>query len=959
MKNLTKLFLSVIIIIVIQGVITAQGLRTEEYKLPNGLTVILNEDHTQPKVFGAIMVKTGGKNDPIDATGMAHYQEHMLFKGTTELGTTNWEKEKVHIDKIFKLYDELGQTTDEEKRKVIQKAINEESIKANEYAIPNETSNIIKQMGGTNLNAGTGPDGTIYYNAFPPNQMEKFLDLYSHRFQNPVFRSFQAELEVVYEEKNLYSDMFIFKILEEFNKVFFKNHPYGQQTLIGTIDDLKNPSLTKMYEFFKTYYVANNMALILSGDFNSEEIKPIIEQKFKALNKGKLPEAKIYKEEEFKGREFVEKKLSPIKLGLLGFRTVPNGHEDEVTLDVCNSILSNEGQTGLLDKLALENKLMQAMCMNMQYNDHGAGIIFVIPKIMGQKLEDAEKLVLDEIAKLKKGEFDKDLLQSIKLEKKKSYLLGLEDLENKTSLLANAFSIGKKSVYVSNYLDKINKITEEDVTRVASKYFGDNYLAFFSKMGFPKKPKIDKPEYEPVVSKTEAKSDYAKKFEKIPSQEITPKYLNFRNEISETDLGNNTTLICTKNPSNNIFSLEIKFGIGTDENTKLGYASDIMNYSGTESKTLSELKQAFGKIGCNYGFSSDESYTYAYIEGFEDQLPEALRLMNDILVNPKIEETKIDIVKEGLKAERKMERSEPESVADALFSYVRYNNKSSYINRLSSKEVKVLTAQGLVDEFKKSLEYAVEIQYTGKLDKDKVVSEIKNNIKFNDNLKATNSPIFKKSEEYNENVIYFVQKKKAIQSKVYFFINGAEYNVKNDPYIEAFNTYFGGGFSGLVLQEIREYRSLAYSAGAYYGKAPKAGMKSDFYGFVGTQADKTIEAVEVFHGLIRDMPNKEYRTDMIKNYLANSAITDVPVFRDRIETIKDWEMKGYKTDPRLENIKVYNNLTYSDINKFYIRNLKEKPTVIAIVGNKKRIDMKTLEKYGKIIYIKEKDLYTK
>lgn len=224
----------------------------EVYQLDNGLTVILNEDHNLPQVFGSIMVRAGGKDDPKGATGMAHYQEHMLFKGTQELGTTNWEAEKPHIDSIFRLYDKLGRETDADIRKTIQKEINQESLKAGKYAVPNEMFNLLRNMGGTGVNAGTGPDYTIFYNAFPPTQMEKWLDLYSHRFENPVFRSFQSELEVVYEEKNMYSDMFIFSMIENFNKNFFRNHPYGQQTLIGTVEDLKNPSLSKMYDFFTT-----------------------------------------------------------------------------------------------------------------------------------------------------------------------------------------------------------------------------------------------------------------------------------------------------------------------------------------------------------------------------------------------------------------------------------------------------------------------------------------------------------------------------------------------------------------------------------------------------------------------------------------------------------------------------------------------------------------------------------
>ena len=140
---------------------TSGTLRISQFTLENGLTVILNEDHSKPEVFGVVAVRAGGKDDPADATGLAHYMEHMLFKGTQNLGTIDWEKEKPHIDKIFELYDKLALATNEEERKAIQMEINDESHKASEFAIPNELSNLINAMGGTNLNAGTGPDYTV------------------------------------------------------------------------------------------------------------------------------------------------------------------------------------------------------------------------------------------------------------------------------------------------------------------------------------------------------------------------------------------------------------------------------------------------------------------------------------------------------------------------------------------------------------------------------------------------------------------------------------------------------------------------------------------------------------------------------------------------------------------------------------------------------------------------------
>ena len=955
--NKLKYFVAIALLISATNLFS-QKIEVKTIILDNGLTVYLSEDHTKPEVFGAVIVKAGGKDDPKDATGMAHYQEHMLFKGTQKLGTTNWEKEKPHIDRTFELYDELGKTTDEEARKKIQLEINKESLEAAKYSIPNELSNIIKSMGGTRLNAGTGPDNTVFYNAFPPNQINRWIDLYAHRFINPVFRSFQAELEVVYEEKNMYSEMFFSPLLEEFNRNFFKKHPYGQQTLIGTVDDLKNPSLTKMYKFFQTHYVANNMALVIVGDFNTEEIIPQIKEKFGKWKKGELPEKIIYKEEEFKGREFVQVKMSPIGLGVLGFRTPGAGSKDEVAIDICNRILSNQSQTGLLDKLVLDNKIMAAQVFAMPYRDYGANILLFIPKIIGQSLGDGESLILAEIEKLKKGEFDEKMIDAIKNELYVEQQLSLESSEKKALILLDIFAQGKEPEYINQLTDMINSISKEDILKVANKYYGDNFLALHSKMGSAKKDKIEKPGFEPLKVNTNAKSIYAKEIEKIETTELKEEFVCFK-DVSKFPQ-NGGEVFFTQNKLNDIFNIEIKFGVGEHEFPMLKYAANVMNYAGTEDLSVSELKKQFSLLGCNYSFYSDESYVYANLEGIEANYNDAVKLFTNLIYNPKLDQEKIKNIIEETKAERKMEASEADNVASALFSYVRYKQKSSFLDRLPMKEIKELQAADLVKVFKEATNnFYTEVHIVGNNKKEKTSKEAISIFKLNtDRLKST-SPIAKTVEKYTENTVYFVHKKKARQSKIYFFANGKPFDKKDKPYIDAFNMYFGGGFSGLVLQEVREYRSLAYSAGARFSTPKIEGQNINFVGYVGTQADKTLEAMEVFNSLIRDMPNKKERLPMIKNYLTQSELTKQPFFRDLSTSIKKWEHMGYKEDPARFNVPVYKKLTFDDITKFYKENLKEKAIVTVIVSNKKQINPKDLEKYGKIIIVKEKDLFTK
>lgn len=930
----------------------------EVYQLENGMTIILNEDHSLPQILGGVTVRAGGKDDPRGATGMAHYQEHMLFKGTETLGTIDWKAEKPHIDSIFRLYDELGKTVNPEERLAIQEKINQESLKANEYVIPNELSNLIKSIGGTRLNAGTSPDMTIFYNAFPPSQLEKWMDIYSHRFEKPVFRSFQAELEVVYEEKNMYSDIFVFSLIENFNRHFFKNHPYGQQTLIGTIEDLKNPSLVKMYDFFRTWYVPNNMALILIGDFDTQLVKPLIAEKFGKWERKEVPERVVYEEKPFNGREFVEMKLSPIKIGFLGFRTIPAGHPDEIPLKICSSILTNNGQTGLLNKLMLDNKILGAQVMNMPYNDHGACLVLFVPKILGQNLSAAEKMVIAEFDKLKNGTFDSELVEQIKLELYRDYQLQMEQNLSKFQMFASAYSRNQPISDLLLYPEKLKAITKDDVVKVARKYFGDNYLAFHSKMGLRKKQKIEKPGYKPLSANLNAESSYAQKFKKIQETKASPRYFDFEKDIRHIAVSDQMNVYCVKNPLNDIFRLKVKFRIGQKHLPVLRYAGELMDYASPEGISLDEFKSMMASIGCVYKFSGDQSFTEVEITGPDRNFNQALRHIGKLIGNPVLEQSKVSILYEGEKTNRKIERSEPDNVADALISYVKYGDKSDYIDRLSLTGIKGLQATDLTKAFRSVVNYGVDFHYSGNADPDSVARLCQQEIKNIGNDKVE-TPFVPEIKQYQENTVFFVNKKKATQSKVFFLVNGFPYKPELQAEINAFNMYFGGDFSGLVLQEIREYRSLAYTAGAGFVSPVMKGKEVCFSGYVGTQADKTLEAIAVFDTLMRRMPSKVERTEMIRQYLIHSSVSDRPDFRDLSEQIFKWKNQGFDIDPARYIREGYEQLKFEKIYDFYRQHLENQPVVICIVGDQSRIDMEKLSNYGKVVFIPESSLFSK
>ena len=519
------------------------------FHLDNGLTVYLNEDHNTTSVFGAVVVKGGGKRDPQDATGIAHYLEHLLFKGTNEMGTIDYEKESLYLDSIRVKYDELGNTADDDERLAIQSEINRLSLKAGEFAIPNEFDRILEGMGGAWINAFTSNDVIAYFNKFPGDQTEKWLEIYSHRFMNPVFRLFQAELETVYEEKNRAMDNVFRNVFVTYLENFFKKHPYGQQTVLGSVDHLKNPSLTKMREYYDTYYVANNMALIISGDFSIDETIPIIKEKFGKWRSGELRPPIDITEEPFKGREKISRRMTPIKIGIMGFRTVPAGHEDEVTINLCNQLLTNESKTGLIDQLEVDRKILGAGAFNMDYADLGANNFFFLPKLFLQSLTKAENLVLGQIEKLKSGDFDDEYFNAVKLTMIRQHEENMENMEGRLFTLVSSYAKDKSWEDIINWPEELGQITKDEVVEVANRYFSDDYLVLHSKMGFPKKHKLEKPSFEAVIPKnSEEHSAFALKLDDVPEGELNLRFIEFDEDVQYGDILNNVHLYHAYNP---------------------------------------------------------------------------------------------------------------------------------------------------------------------------------------------------------------------------------------------------------------------------------------------------------------------------------------------------------------------------------------------------------------------------
>ncbi|MFL3013738.1 MAG: M16 family metallopeptidase [Candidatus Neomarinimicrobiota bacterium] len=955
-------FTLIVILLISTSLFSKTQLTVEKYTLNNGLTVILNPDKYASKVFGAVAIKGGGKQDPADATGIAHYLEHMLFKGTDILGTVDYKSEKAYLDSIETFYNELGQTEDVEKRASIQEEINKLNLKASEFAIPNEFNRLIEGFGGTGVNAFTSNDIIAYVSQFPAHQTQKWLSINSHRFENPVFRLFQSELETVYEEKNRSMDNAFRTLFEQFFANFFRKHPYGQQTILGTKEHLKNPSIKKMKEYYDTYYISNNMTLMLAGNFDLKFTKEEIKNTFGKLKSGPDPEFVDVKEMPFNGREVVSKRLTPIRFGMIGFRVPPPRHEDYVALNIIRNLFNNSSSTGLLDRLSIENKLLGSSAISgLGGADHGAIGFMFIPKLIFQTFKGAENAVMNEIDKVKDGSFSEEYLQSIKLTIIKDHETGLENSSNRLNYGLDMILNDRKWEEIIDYPNLVQKMTKDEIVEVANKYFNENYLVYRSKIGFPKKDKVEKPPYKPVKPKNSEKvSEFAKRLEKIPSGKISIDYLDFYKDTEYEELIDNFHFYHNSNPINSIFSLRLEWGVGNNENNKLSYATQLGGIIGSEKFTFNEFKEELQKIGATVDFSNSGNYTGLNIRGFDKYFEQTINLAGDFLRTIKVrkeDKKKLKKLIQGSIIERKFEGRETASKADALKEYAIWGNQSAYLTRPTVKEVKKMSSELLINQIKDAVGVETNLYYTGTTPKEMVEAMVRKNFIISKNLRDSNSPYVWDKKLNEENTVYFHNDKKAVQSQIYIIIDGQVMDEKDRHMSNIFNKYFGGSMSGLVFQEIREFRSLAYSARGTYRKPFFFDRTGRFEGYMGTQADKTIDAIETYMNLLEEMPEKVNRMAGIKSGMLQSLTSSRSNFRGIGSTIATWQKQGFKEDPKIMQKEVYENAEFDDLLEFYKNYIQGRPFTITIVGNKEKIDFNKLSDYGNIIELKKEDIF--
>ncbi|MCW3124998.1 MAG: peptidase family protein, partial [Bacteroidetes bacterium] len=909
----------------ISPVLPSDVYNVKEYTLKNGLKVFISVNRQTPRVQTMIAVKAGSKYDPAQTTGLAHYLEHMMFKGTQKYGTRDWAKESILLNTISNLYEKHLKETDEEKKKAIYHEIDSVSKLASDYAIPSEYDKMVASIGASGTNAFTSNDMTVYVNDIPSNAIDKWASLESERFSTLVLRLFHTELETVYEEFNRNQDDDIRWSSFAVDSMLMPNHPYGTQTTIGLGEHLKNPSMVNIHKYFDTYYNPNNIAIILCGDLDPDKAIADIEKHFGTWKTKDIPPFIKGAPVPLTHIQTAEIKGPTKEHVYLGYRLDGDGTKDALMAKMLDMILSN-GTAGLIDvNINQKQKTLSASSYVQANKDYCVIKLYGEPK-QGQTLEEVKDLLVSQIEAIRKGEFDEWLIAAVVQNLRLSKMKSKENNRAVASELMDAFVKDIPWAYKAGEIDALSKITKADIVKFANEKLKDNYAVCYKRAGEPNRHKVDKPKITPVTLNKDSVSTFKTAFDKVVTGNIKAKFVDFDKDMTVVRFTDGTPLRYVHNDLNKTFSLSYVYYKGTDDDKQSGPAIDYMSLLGTDKHSIGDLKKEFYKIGISYNVSVGRDRIIVKLSGLEDNLPKGLELLNELLTSAKADKVVYNsYVSDVLKKRANAKTNKGIILRDAMGNYAKYGPKNPFTNIMTEKELKDADPGKLLQDAKALVKFPSDVYYYGQRKIEDVKTLLgKNFASSPKDMEVREDEGAFPEQPLDKPTVYFCNYNMK-QAEVIMMSKDEKFNKDLFPFITLYNDYYGSGLSSILFQEIREKMGLAYAVNSSIS-APQYDYESHYINcYVGTQADKLETTMKQMNSLLNTMVQvpKQYegaRTSAEKT-LESEWVTGEGIFGAYDRAKK----RGLNYDIRKDMYAKIPTISMADLNAFFEKHIKGKP----------------------------------
>ncbi|MBR4275899.1 MAG: insulinase family protein [Prevotella sp.] len=907
----------------------------QTYTLDNGLKVFISVNKEKPRITAHVAVNTGSRNDPAETTGLAHYLEHLMFKGSKQFGTSNYAAEEPLLNKISDLYEEYRQLTDPAQRKAKYHEIDSVSQLAAQYNIPNEYDKMLSTMGSIGTNAFTSYDVTCYVENIPSNELERWCMIQSDRFQNLVMRGFHTELEAVYEEKNITMTKDSRKSSEALLKMLFPTHPYGMQTTIGTQEHLKNPSQVNIRNYYNRYYVPNNIAICMAGDLDPEQTVALIKKYFGSWKAGNnitppsfpaQPVLTAPKDTTVWGQETEHVRIA---WRLKGASSLQND-----TITMVDMLLSN-GKVGLMD-VDLDQKMavMGAGSGLWDLKDHSMFVLEGRPN-EGQTLEEVKELLLAEIKKLQNGEWDEKLIHSIVANERLAQLNAYDNNDSRVSQMVDCYILGRPWQQHVEQNDRLEKLTKNEITAWAKKYLNDGYVCVYKRKGEDTSiVKIEKPAITPIPSNRDMQSDFLKKLTNTEVEPIHPQFVDYDKDMTIRQLSkkNGNELLYKQNKEDDRFTLQFRYEFGSDADRRYGIAGDYFELIGTKKESLNQIKRKFYDIACNYSFSVGAKNITFSLSGLQEYMPRAIKMLDEFIMGLKADNDVYNKYVEQVQKSRVEVRTNQNACYNALVSYGLYGEETPMKDVMTMNELKETRPEVFTQLVKDLWDMPSTVLYWGPASADEVALEvlkIKKDKKFKGTLPV--NKIRQRTVTTEDEVFVAPYDAKNINMRMIHNEN-LPLNIDNLYTVNLFNEYFGGSMNAIVFQELRESRGLAYNAWARYVMPGRKNETEYYQEHIISQTDKLADCIKVFKQITDTLPESPNLFNTAQQSLMKTIAAARTTKMGVLASYLNARYLGINYDVNRLLYEKIPTLTLQDLVRFEQQYIKGKPLRYLILG---------------------------
>lgn len=928
------------------------------YTFKNGLQLYVSVVKEKPRVQSLICVKAGSKNDPADATGLAHYLEHMVFKGSDRYGTLDPERELPMIAQIEALYERYRTTTNNEQRAAIYRQIDSISGVAATYAIPNEYDKVCQALGCQGTNAFTSTDNTVYVNNVPSNRLDAYYELEAERFRKPVLRLFHTELEAVYEEKNGSLDEDYSLANDTLMAALFPTHTYGTQSTIGTIEHLKNPSMKRIREYYDAYYQPENMVVYVAGDVDPDALARIIERTLGSLPSKPSPKWTVNP---------LPPVTKPIEKSVYGpdaewidmaFRWPGATHPDLPALKMMDMLLSN-GKTGLIDVNIRQKQLaLSARASQVPMADYGYHQFNGRPN-PGQTLEEIRDLLLAQIDLIKKGAFDSTLFEAIIRDLRKQEMEQLRKAEGRAYWMLQSASLNVPYEEYVRDIDKMAKVTPADVIRVANAYYNNNYVAVYKRTGERTDlVQVEKPAITPVALNSDTMSAFAAALIAKTGASIKPQYLDFDRDVAKDTIRKDIPIYAAKNEIDQRTDLVISAKDGALRDRYLDLALDYLMYLPTTKMSVADIAREQYRLGMEiYGYGSDVA-TNVQLMCLDETFEESVKLMWHQITDCVADEEALASLKERIKKSRADMMNDKYAILySGIMPYALYGTRNSTLTSLTNDEIDAVTSEQLIDRLRRLFNVEHRVLYYGPRSVGDAATILRKYHRAPAKLQPEPSwDHYQYRSMDTAEVIFFDHD--MVQAEV-IILGRSLPRLDTTLSLPArmFGEYFDGGMGSIVFQTLRESKALAYSTSTWVQVPWDTIRPYIVQATIGTQADKLIEAIDGMKELINNMPvipaTLEHARESLRQSIETERWEGMRVVYSYLNSIEC----NIKTPQAPYMYKQLDAFTMDDLQKFYTTAVKDRCKVIVVMGSKEKIDLKALQKYGRVREVKRSDLF--